>query len=193
MSQPSQTRKKAQPLLTFLGILLDTTTMQASITAERKRDILQAIQEVQGKRTCKKRHLLSLIGKLAFACKVVTPGRIFLRRLIDLSTTVHALHHHITLTRDARADLAWWIHFLPTWSGSSLSSTPSGSHPQKWSCTRMPPTQATEPTGPEDGLMEHGSPANPPRHCMEGTLCCPGSLLHLGPSLGTATRTLPLR
>ena len=69
-------------LLTFLGILLDTTTMQAYITMERKRDILQAIQELQGKRTCKKRRLLSLIGKLAFACKVVPPGRIFLRRLI---------------------------------------------------------------------------------------------------------------
>ena len=48
------------------------------------------------------------------------PGRILLRCLIDLSTTVCPLHHHITLTRDARADLTWWMHFLPTWSGSSL-------------------------------------------------------------------------
>ena len=39
--------------LTFLGILLDTTTMQASIAAEKKTDILHTIQELQGKCTCK--------------------------------------------------------------------------------------------------------------------------------------------
>ena len=35
---------------------------------------------------CSKQEFLSLIGKLSFICKVVHPGRIFLRRLIDLST-----------------------------------------------------------------------------------------------------------
>ena len=39
----------------------------------------------------------------SFACKVVRPGRSFLRRLIDLSMTVPALTHHISLTAAARA------------------------------------------------------------------------------------------
>ena len=93
--------------LTFLGILLDSSTMQASITAQRKTELLQALGELQGRRTrtCTKRELLSIIGKLAFACKVVPPGRIFLHRLINLSTTV---------------DLAWWLRFLSSWSGTSL-------------------------------------------------------------------------
>ena len=78
------------------------------------------MQHIGGRRTFTKRELLSLIGKLAFACKVVPPGRLFLRRLIDLSTTATHLHHHVALNKAARADLAWWTHFLPTWPGSSL-------------------------------------------------------------------------
>ena len=119
---PTKPEKEEGPstTLTFLGILLDSATMTASITAERKTELHQAIRELGGRRTCTKRELLSLIGKLAFACKVVPPGRIFLRRLIDLSTTARHLHHHVTLNRAARADLAWWQHFLPTWPGTSL-------------------------------------------------------------------------
>ncbi|KAL5488979.1 hypothetical protein EMCRGX_G018014 [Ephydatia muelleri] len=49
--------------------------------------------------------------------KVVPAGRLFLRRLIDLSTTAKKLHHHIRITADAREDLAWWECFLPEWNG----------------------------------------------------------------------------
>ena len=122
VNAPIKAEKEEGPFtsLTFLGILLDTTSMQASITVERKTELLKAIEDLRGKRTYTKRRLLSIIGKLAFACKVVPPGRIFLRRLIDLSTTVGSLHHHITFTQEARADFAWWTHFFPNWSGTSL-------------------------------------------------------------------------
>jgi hypothetical protein len=122
INAPTKPEKEEGPSisLTFLGILLDSVNMRASITQERKLDILSAIQSLQGRRTVTKRELLSIIGKLAFATKVVPPGRIFLRRLIDLSTTVTPLHHHITLNADARADLTWWLHSLPSWPGTSL-------------------------------------------------------------------------
>ena len=106
--------------LTFLGIHLDTVTMEASITAERKESLLQELRYLHSRHKCTKRQLLSLIGKLSFSCKVVPAGRIFIRRLIDLSTTVRQLHHHIRLTVDARLDLQWWLTFLPHWSGRSL-------------------------------------------------------------------------
>ena len=64
-----------------------------------------------------KRELLALIGHLSFAAKVVKPGRLFLRRLIDLSTTAYQLHHHIHLSGEAREDILWWINFLPSWNG----------------------------------------------------------------------------
>ena len=64
-----------------------------------------------------KRKLLSLIEKLSFAGKVVCTGRIFLRRLIDLSKTARKLHYHITLNAETKADINWWLEFLPHWNG----------------------------------------------------------------------------
>ena len=122
INAPTKPEKTEGPstTITFLGIQLDSMTMQASITAKRKEELLVAIADILTKRTCTKQQLLSVIGKLAFTCKVVPPGRIFLRCLIDLSTTVGPIHHHVTLNSEARADLSWWKQFLPDWPGSSL-------------------------------------------------------------------------
>ena len=44
----------------------------------------------------------------------------FLRRLIDLSTTVHSLLHHISINSEARKDIQWWVDFLPLWNGVGM-------------------------------------------------------------------------
>ena len=106
--------------LTFLGIHINTVSMEASITSDRKQSLLQELQNLHCRHKCTKRELLSLIGKLSFSCKVLPAGRIFLRRLIDLSTKAKMMHHHIRLNSDARLDLQWWLDFLPQWSGKSL-------------------------------------------------------------------------
>ena len=106
--------------ITFLGIVIDTVAMMASISDERKSLMLEELQSFTTRKKCTKRQLLSLIGKLSFACKVVPAGRIFLRRLIDLSITVQRFHHHIRISQEARLDIIWWLDFLPTWPGSSL-------------------------------------------------------------------------
>ena len=105
--------------ITFLGIVIDTNATTASISNERKSLMLEESQLFVQHKKCTKRELLSLIGKLSFAWKVVPADRIFLRHLIDLSTTVKYLHHHIRITREAQL-LIWWQDFLPSWSGSSL-------------------------------------------------------------------------
>lgn len=104
--------------LTFLGIVIDTSTMTASISEERKQDLISSLQSLLHHKKCTKRQLLSLIGKLSFAGKVLPAGRIFLRRLIDTSCAVSHLHHHIRLTKEARLDMYWWLKFLPKWNGS---------------------------------------------------------------------------
>jgi len=127
ISAPVKTSKVEGPStqLTFLGIVIDTEHMTASISLERKADLLLSIQSLRKKDKCTKHQLLSLVGKLSFACKVVPAGRIFLRRLIDLSCKVSRMHHHLRLCTDAYLDLDWWLAFLPTWNGTSyiLEST----------------------------------------------------------------------
>ena len=61
-----------------------------------------------------------MIGSLSHAVTAVKPGRIFLRRLIDLSSTVKELHHFTRLNRDARSDIAWWARLISQWNGQGL-------------------------------------------------------------------------
>ena len=106
--------------LTYLGIDIDTTNLTISLPEQKMRDLQTLLPIWTSKHKCTKKQLLSLIGKLSFATEIVRAGRTFLRRLINLSTTVSKLHHHITLNVDARRDIAWWIEFLPKWNGHSL-------------------------------------------------------------------------
>lgn len=113
----------------FLGITFDSTRMVMSLSAEKIQELLSDLRIMHSHRTCKKRLLLQLIGKLSFACKVVPAGRIFLRRLIDKSTEVSPLHHHVTLDKSTKADMAWWLAFLPPWSGTAMIIDPAWNLP----------------------------------------------------------------
>lgn len=107
-------------VLPFLGIELDARRQEIRLPSDKLHELLNSLHVWQNRKKCTKRELLSLIGVLSFAAKVVKPGRMFLRRLIDLSTTVSCLHHHITLNSESRADIQWWLDFLPGWNGVAM-------------------------------------------------------------------------
>ena len=106
--------------LTYLGIEIDTISMTVRLPADKLAKLKSLVGSWVNRRKCQKRDLLSLIGFLAFACKVVKPGRMFLRRLIDLAASVDSLHHFIYLNAEARADIEWWVKFLPDWHGVAI-------------------------------------------------------------------------
>ena len=97
----------------FLGIDIDSADMTLKIPSDKLHELSCLLPTWLHRKKCKKVELLSLIGKLSFVCRVVRPGRTFLRRLIDLSTKVKYNHHHIDINNEARADIAWWINNLP--------------------------------------------------------------------------------
>ena len=106
--------------ITYLGIESDTVAQSIRLPEEIYTLLMALLTEWKGKQKCTKREVLSLISTLSFAAKVIKPGRIFLRRLIDLSTSITKLHHHISLDSEARADISWWIDFMPFWNGIAL-------------------------------------------------------------------------
>ena len=121
INAPVKSSKIEGPLtrITFLGIVINTDEMMVGISQEGKADLILAIQSLRRKDKCTKYQLLSLVGKLSFACKVIPAGRIFLRRLLDLSCKMKRMHYQHRLTTEACLDLDWWLAFLPTWSGTS--------------------------------------------------------------------------
>ena len=106
--------------MTYLGININSENMSMSIPEEKYYETLTLLKSWGARKKCRKRELLSLIGKLSFLCKVVRPGRIFLRRLIELSCTVKHNHHHININKTAQADIQWWSEFLPLWNRTSI-------------------------------------------------------------------------
>ena len=105
------------PQLSFLGILIDTDRDTLSLPADKLSRLRAVIIEWCVRKFCRKRELLSLIGQLQHACRVVRAGRTFLRRMIDLSSSIRELDHWVRLNREFRSDLRWWDLFLVDWNG----------------------------------------------------------------------------
>ena len=73
-----------------------------------------------GKRRATKRQILSLVGLLQHATKVVRPGRSFVSRMYATAARVKELDFYTRLNREFRSDLAWWHTFMASWNGLSL-------------------------------------------------------------------------
>ena len=112
-------------VIKYLGLLIDTDKMEVRLPPEKMEGLNVMLRSFKMKKKFQKRELLSLIGKLSFASKIIPSGRTFLRRLIDLSTSVRKLSHHISLNTCAREDLNWWLSFLPLWNGKQKILDPN--------------------------------------------------------------------
>ncbi len=103
--------------ISFTGTEIDSIAMELKLPAEKLSRLKAELGYWRKRRACKKRELLSLLGLLAHASKVVRAGRTFVRRLIDLSTTAKRLDHFVRLSTEARSDIEWWWRFCETWNG----------------------------------------------------------------------------
>jgi hypothetical protein len=106
--------------LEYLGIVLDTIKMEARLPTDKVARIVEITQNFLNRKSCTKRELLSLLGHLNFASRVVVPGRTFVSYLIKLSTTVKEMHHFVNINAECRLDLKMWHKFLTGWNGKSI-------------------------------------------------------------------------
>ena len=119
---PLSTHKSVGPatVLEYLGVILDTQRMEARLPMEKVNRIISILDSFMEREACTKQELLSLLGHLNFACRVIYPGRAFVSYLISLSTTVKMLHHHVKLNQECRLDIKMWSMFLRQWNGVSF-------------------------------------------------------------------------
>lgn len=108
------------PVLEFLGITLDSIRMEARLPDDKLDRARLAVTIWKKRKTCRLIELQSLIGTLQFACRVIAPGRTFLRRMIALTCGVIKPFHFVTLNAGFYQDLLMWQTFLTNWNGVSL-------------------------------------------------------------------------
>jgi hypothetical protein len=118
---PMAAHKTVGPLhiLEYLGILLNSIRMIASLPSAKVERIVAFLQTFLSKKTCTKHELQSLLGHLNFACRVVVPGRSFISYLIELLKSVKEARH-ISISPECRSDLQLWYRFLRDWNGVSV-------------------------------------------------------------------------
>ena len=116
-------------MISVLGVEVDTVAMVVRLPPGKLSHLKSELASWRTKKICRKRELLSLIGSLSHACKAVRAGRTFLRRMIDLSTTVRRLDRHVRLTISARSDIEWWFQYCSCWNGISMMSSVSRAKP----------------------------------------------------------------
>ena len=110
--------------LPYLGIEINTLDFTISILNDKINELMEQMPWWCGRRTCTLRELQSFNGKLNFFSKAIRPGRMFTRRLIDLTATVQKPSHHVTINKEAREDIHWWCELLLTQNRSSFIPDP---------------------------------------------------------------------
>ena len=116
--------------LPFLGITLDTQSMEARLPADKLKRIVTLVSSWLTRKKATKREILSLVGLLQHATKVVKPGRTFITRMYATAAKVKKLSYYTRLTKEFRSDLQWWHMFLTKWNGISFLRTPYITCPQ---------------------------------------------------------------
>ena len=113
---------------TCLGVELDTEKLTIAVPQDKLNDIRQECKQWLCKKSCNKRQLQSLLGKLLYVTKCVRASRPFLNRMLD---TLRAAHKQDTIVIDCefRRDLNWFTNFLPKFNGVAFfSHTPIHTH-----------------------------------------------------------------
>ena len=95
-----------------MGLELDSVKFESPLPVPKLVKAKSAVINFLSLKSATKRQLLSLIGYLQHCCMVFAQVRPFLRRLIDLSTTVQNLDPPIRITRLAKDDLTMVNHLL---------------------------------------------------------------------------------
>ena len=90
------------------------------LPADKLARLQETLRQWSTRKVCERRQLESLIGTLQHACRVIKPGRSFLRRMIDLLRIPRRPHYHLRLNRQFRADLLWWLTFASQWNGVAI-------------------------------------------------------------------------
>ena len=120
---PQKTFRPTQ-VLEFMGITLDSVNMQARLPEDKLSNARSLLADWSSKRVCRLQDLQSLIGTLQFACRVISPGRPFMQRIINLTRGCARPKRIIFLTQEFRKDILMWQFFLDHWNGVSLFLPP---------------------------------------------------------------------
>ena len=105
--------------------------MEITLPSDKLARIQELLKTWLPRKKARKKQILSLVGTLQHASKVVRPGRAFLSRMYSTAAKLCEMYFITRLNKAFRSDLFWWHAFLQSWNGLSILRHPSvSSHPE---------------------------------------------------------------
>ena len=100
----------------WLGILYDSVAMRMSIPVPKMEEIMQIMEDWEGRNRASRREVQSLLGLLQFVASVSPPVRIFTNRMLQC---MREMPHRGTdgLSLGFRQDLRFFLDLLPHYNG----------------------------------------------------------------------------
>jgi hypothetical protein len=106
----------------FLGIGIDAVNNCVYLDEQRMAYLKSTLDSWASRSTATIKELQSLTGLLNFCCRVIRPGRTFLRRIINytshIMTKTSNPNKPVAISQSVRADVRWWNRFLTTFNGT---------------------------------------------------------------------------
>ena len=102
----------ATTVLCFLGLLLNTKARYVGLPVDKIFTALQLVNKVLMSKKTTVRILQKLCGHLNFICKVIVPGRAFMRRLYAKFSSAMKPYYHVNVNSEMQFDLELWKTFL---------------------------------------------------------------------------------
>ena len=109
----------------FLGMLVDTTSMDLSVPGEKIKKIRTEAWKLRAMHHPSAREVSRLIGKMNAVAQAIPPALLFYRSLQrDLRSALERGSQNYeeicSLSQMSREELDWWINHLESWNGKSL-------------------------------------------------------------------------
>ena len=111
--------------MVFLGLTYDTVAMTLQVPQDKLHHTSQLLSHWLSSPRVSKSDLQSLIGKLSYVCACISPGKIFMQRILQELRRLPHKFTRFTPSSELLADLRWWAKFLSFYNGVSvLRSSP---------------------------------------------------------------------
>ena len=104
----------------FLGSVYDTLKMSIEVPQDKLDSLTLLVRVRLNTSSATKTALQSLIGKLAFVSACISPGHIFMQRMLNELRLLTSKQQRFHPSCEMLADLEWWSLFLASYNGVSL-------------------------------------------------------------------------
>ena len=103
----------------WLGIRFDTIKWTMALKPSKLQELLVLLPKLLTLKRVKKVLLQKILGSLVWASAIIRAGVIFFNRLLALLRKLKRPNHSVYFSREAKKDVAWWLHSLQNFKGKS--------------------------------------------------------------------------